>query len=303
MDQVNISLSTAADTTGSKLVLVDDGGADTTKFVTTDAATFGALCLEHAAALRVLKVKGEISLDDVAAFAGPLAGALALSAHLEEIVAKGATFEADARQAFVNVILGTLPAGTSVTIGKKQVLSSSVLRELGSAAAAAQLTSLVDNKLAARTASPPSIKLKLKMGRGVSSLLEPDRLAELNASTGKHVHGFQAPPIDQLKIRGPVGTSTVAAIAAVTANLSGVTTVKLARYYWSDAGNGEAVASALASALQSSALAHGRPVRLMLKCKGRPRVDVLVGGRSGDADAIDVDSVVRLLRETAMTPL
>ena len=48
VDHINVVLNTDADTTGSKVVIVDDGTENALKFVTESVELFSKLCALHA---------------------------------------------------------------------------------------------------------------------------------------------------------------------------------------------------------------------------------------------------------------
>ena len=133
-DHINVVLNTALDaaSSGSKIVFVDDGGADAIKLVCANAADFAEVLARYAGRIKVVKLKGAVSQQSADAFGAALAAAILASTSsaegthqpIEEVVTKGATFASAAVVHSLAVIFSKLPAGASITPVKKVTLTA-----------------------------------------------------------------------------------------------------------------------------------------------------------------------------------
>ena len=293
---VVLNLDAACDTSGSKVVLVDDASGTGLKLVATEARLFARLLAQHAGRLRVVKLKGPVREADVEAFVPALEAALGAEGalQLESLACKAATLDAAAAQRLAEVARRCLPADALLLPRKKAEHRAGDIAGLGAAAYAALFAPAGPPAAPASAPAPaPAVKAKLKVS-DLTLLSDAKALGALAAAST--VQGLPLPAVDQLKARGAISEAAAQALACALCALPAVSTFKLARYYWplvSAAGTDDAtpVGSCahvvLATGLVCALRLAGRgsaTIKLELKSKAVGKVAVTITSSSSVGD-------------------
>lgn len=295
-EHVNVVLNTEAGS-GSKLVLVDDGGANGRKYVCKDAKLFAQLLARYASVIKMVKLKGCIADTDLEPI---LAGmALLKDSLICDFGCKSATFStAETADRLAQLLFESLPSACCMVVAKK------VERTRSSFATAADVSTvlrgLVKVEPAAQVvpATAQAIKLKAKLGKSVSMLQDFALASSVAAYTeesdinaaAQELFGCRPGPLTSIKLRGPLTSNAAASIATVLQASTHIDTVKFMRFWLAPGEDASAIAKSLVDAAvaclgsdrRASAPSSPASVNFTLKRKGVGEVSITIAGSSGD---------------------